>query len=68
MKSQILIMLSLTISSLVYGSAYSQYKLIKQEVINNQTVCIYENARKDVITRTHKPKKNCAKYINTDRE
>lgn len=51
-----------------YGSAYSQYKLIKQEVINNQTVCTYENARGDIITRTHKPKKNCAKYINTDRE
>lgn len=68
MKSQILIMLSLTISSLVYGSAYSQYKLIKQEVINNQTICIYENARGDIITRTHKPKKKCAKYINTDRE
>lgn len=68
MKSQILIMLSLTISSLVYGSAYSQYKLIKQEVINNQTICTYENARGDIITRTHKPKKKCAKYINTDRE
>lgn len=62
------IMLSLTLSMAAYGSAYSQYKLIKQEVINNQTVCTYENARGDIITRTHKPKKNCAKYINTDRE
>lgn len=68
MRSSSLIMLSLTISSLVYGSVYSQYKLIKQEVINNQTICTYENARGDIITRTHKPKKKCAKYINIDRE
>lgn len=68
MKSQILIMLSLTLSMLAYGTAYSQYRLIKQEVINNQTVCTYENARGDVITRTHKPKKKCAQYINIDRD
>ena len=68
MRSSSLIMLSLMISSLVYGSAYSQYKLIKQEVINNQTICTYENARGDIINRTHKPKKKCATYINTDRE
>lgn len=63
-----MIMLSLTLPMAAYASAYSQYKLIKQEVINNQTVCTYENARGDIITRTHKPKKKCAKYINTDRE
>lgn len=67
MRSLIVFMLSLTISTLVYGAAYSQYRLIKQEVINNQTVCTYENKRGDVVTRTHKPKKQCAKYINTDR-
>lgn len=67
MNTKLLLMLSLTISSFVYASAYSQYRLIKQEVIKNQTVCTYENARGDIITRTHKPKKNCAKYINTDR-
>ncbi len=63
-----LILLSLTLSAVAYASAYSQYRLIKQEVINNQTVCTYENVRKDIITRTHKPKKQCAKYINTDRD
>jgi hypothetical protein len=62
------ILLSLTLSTVVYASAYSQYRLIKQEVINNQTVCTYENVRKDIITRTHKPRKQCAKYINTDRD
>lgn len=67
MRSLIVFMLSLTLSSFVYGAAYSQYRLIKQEVINNQTVCTYENKRGDVVTRTHKPKKQCAKYINTDR-
>ncbi len=68
MNTKILLMLSLTLSAAVYASAYSQYCLIKQEVINNQTVCTYENVRKDIITRTHKPKKQCAKYINTDRD
>jgi hypothetical protein len=63
-----IIMLSLMLSAVVYASAYSQYRLIKQEVINNQTVCTYENVRGDIITRTHKPKKQCAKYINTDRD
>jgi len=62
-----IILLSLTLSAFVYASAYSQYRLIKQEVINNQTVCTYENVRKDIITRTHKPKRKCAGYINTDR-
>lgn len=55
------------LSAVAYASAYSQYRLIKQEVINNQTVCTYENVRGDIITRTHKPKKQCASYINTDR-
>lgn len=63
-----IIMLSLMLSAVVYASAYSQYRLIKQEVIKNQTVCTYENVRGDIITRTHKPKKQCAKYINTDRD
>lgn len=67
MKSIITIMLSLTLSSFVYGAAYSQYRLIKQETINNSTVCTYENARGDILTRTHKHKKKCASYINTDR-
>lgn len=61
------ILLSLTLSTVVYASAYSQYRLIKQETINNTTVCTYENARGDIISRTHKPKKKCASYINTDR-
>lgn len=64
----LLILLSLTIGTGVYASAYSQYRLIKQEVISNQTVCTYENVRKDIITRTHKPRKQCVKFINTDRE
>lgn len=68
MNIKILLMLSLTLSTVAYASAYSQYRLIKQEVINNQTVCTYENVRGDIITRTHKPKKQCAKYINTDRD
>lgn len=58
----------LTFCAGAYASAYSQYRLIKQEVINNQTVCTYENVRGDIFTRTHKPKKQCAKYINTDRD
>lgn len=66
--TKLITLLSLTLSASVYASAYSQYRLIKQEVINNQTVCTYENVRGDIITRTHKPRKQCAKYINTDRE
>jgi len=62
-----LMLLSLILSSFVYASAYSQYRLIKQETINNSTVCTYENARGDIVTRTHKPKRKCASYINTDR-
>lgn len=51
-----IMLLSLTFCSVAFASAYSQYRLIKQEVINNQTVCTYENARGDIVTRTHKPK------------
>ncbi len=40
-----MVLLSLTFCSVAFASAYSQYRLIKQEVINNQTVCTYENAR-----------------------
>lgn len=66
--TKISILLSLTFCSVAFASAYSQYRLIKQEVINNQTVCTYENARGQIITRTHKPKKQCSKHINTERE
>lgn len=66
--TKISIMLSLTLCSVAFASAYSQYRLIKQEVINNQTVCTYENARGNIFTKIHKPKKQCAKYINTDRD
>ena len=62
-----IILLSLTFYSIAFASAYSQYRLIKQETINNSTVCTYENKRGDILTRTHKPKKKCASYINTDR-
>ena len=68
MNTKLLLLLSLTFCSVAFASAYSQYRLIKQEVINNQTVCTYENARGDIVTRTHKPKKQCSKNINTDRE
>lgn len=67
MKSIITTMLSLTFCSIAFASAYSQYRLIKQETINNSTVCTYENKRGDILTRIHKPKKKCASYINTDR-
>lgn len=68
MNTKLLLLLSLTFCSVAFASAYSQYRLIKQEVINNQTVCTYENTRGQIITRTHKPKKQCSKNINTDRE
>lgn len=68
MNTKLLLLLSLTFCSVAFASAYSQYRLIKQEVINNQTVCTYENTRGQIITRTHKPKKKCSKHINTDRE
>lgn len=48
-------------------TTYTQYRLIKQEFINNQTVCTYENVRGDILTRTHKYKTSCIHYINTDR-
>lgn len=67
-SASLMLLLSLTFCSVAFASAYSQYRLMKQEVINNQTVCTYENAREQIITRTHKPKKQCAKYINTDRD
>ncbi len=67
-SASLMLLLSLTFCSVAFASAYSQYRLIKQEVINNQTVCTYENARGDIVTRTHKPKKQCSKHINTDRE
>ena len=67
-SASLMLLLSLTFCSVAFASAYSQYRLTKQEVINNQTVCTYENARSEIITRTHKPKKQCAKYVNTDRD
>lgn len=67
-SASLMLLLSLTFCSVAFASAYSQYRLIKQEVINNQTVCTYENARGNIVTRTHKPKKQCAKYVNTDRD
>ncbi len=65
--TKISILLSLTFCSVAFASAYSQYRLIKQEVINNQTVCTYENAR-GRSSLEHTNLKSNVQSTNTDRE
>ncbi|AHX59338.1 hypothetical protein B224_0073 [Aeromonas media WS] len=50
-----------------HATAYSQYNLIRNEVLKQQRVCTYENARGELHVITKPKAKQCAKYINTDR-
>jgi len=66
MKSQILIMLSLTISMAVFGVAYDTYRLESQEVRGKNRICYYENARGNGHAITQPKAKQCKRYIKLD--
>lgn len=63
MNKKILLMLSLTMSSFVYGAAYDTYRLESQEIKGKNRICYYENARGDGHTLTQPKAKQCKRYI-----
>ena len=63
MKSQILIMLSLTLSMAAYGAAYDTYSLKSDEIRGKNRLCYYENSRGDGHTITLPKAKQCKRYI-----
>lgn len=63
----IIILLISAVSQVSYATAYSQYNLIRDEVVKQQRVCTYENKRGELHVITKPKAKRCAKYINTDR-
>lgn len=68
MLLRIIIMLVMTtVSQVSHATAYSQYNLIRDEVVKQQRVCTYENKRGELHVITKPKAKRCAKYINTDR-
>ena len=54
-----------TVSQVSHATAYSQYNLIRDEVVKQQRVCTYENKRGELHVITKPKAKRCAKYINT---
>ena len=66
MRSLIVFMLSLTISTLVYGAAYDHYSLKSDEVKGKNRICYYENSRGDGHTITLPKSKQCKRYINVN--
>lgn len=63
MKSIITFMLSLTMSSFVYGAAYDTYRLESQEIKGKNRICYYENVRGDGHTVTLPKTKQCKQRI-----
>lgn len=55
------------VSQVTYATAYSQYNLIRDEVVKQQRICTYENKKGELHVITKAKAKRCAKYINTDR-
>ncbi|MGL5394870.1 MAG: hypothetical protein ACRDBQ_06275 [Shewanella sp.] len=55
------------VSQVTYATAYSQYNLIRDEVVKQQRICTYENKKGELHVITKPKAKRCAKYINTDR-
>lgn len=63
MNTKILLMLSLTISSFVYGAAYDTYRLESQKIKGKNRICYYENARGEGYTITQPKAKQCKQHI-----
>ena len=63
----IIMLVMATVSQVSHSTAYSQYNLIRDEVVKQQRVCTYENKRGELHVITKPKAKRCAKYINTDR-
>ncbi|BCO13570.1 hypothetical protein RIMD111065_19260 [Aeromonas hydrophila] len=63
MNTKILLMLSLTISTFVYGAAYDTYRLESQEIKGKNRICYYENVRGEGHTITQPKAKQCKQHI-----
>ncbi len=66
MRSLIVFMLSLTLSSFVYGAAYDHYSLKSDEVKGKNRICYYENSRGGGHTITLPKSKQCKRYIKVN--
>lgn len=63
MNIKLIAMLSLTMSSLVFGAAYDTYSLKSDEIRGKNRLCYYENSRGDGHTITLPKAKQCKRYI-----
>ena len=63
MNTKILLMLSLTLSTLVYGAAYDTYRLESQEIKGKNRICYYENVRGEGHPITQPKAKQCKQHI-----
>lgn len=62
-SASLMLLLSLTLSSFVYGAAYDTYRLVSQEIKGKNRVCYYENSRSNGHTVTLPKAKRCKNYI-----
>lgn len=62
-SASLMLLLSLTLSSFVYGAAYDTYRLESQEIKGKNRICYYENSRGDGHTVTLPKAKRCKNYI-----
>ena len=62
-SSPMVLLLSLTLSSFVYGAAYDTYRLVSQEIKGKNRICYYENSRSNGHTVTLPKAKRCKNYI-----
>ncbi|BED99748.1 hypothetical protein VAWG001_13630 [Aeromonas dhakensis] len=62
-SASLMLLLSLTLSSFVYGAAYDHYSLKSDEVKGKNRICYYENSRGDGHTVTLPKAKRCKNYI-----
>ncbi len=62
-SASLMLLLSLTLSSFVYGAAYDTYRLVSQEIKGKNRICYYENSRSNGHTVTLPKAKRCKNYI-----